>query len=50
MRGRSRKRRVGCDRITVAALDRPIGREVNGASMISGDVGKEGSAHKPGGT
>jgi len=35
-------------RLTVAAPDRSIGREINGVLGISGDVGKEGSAHKPG--
>ncbi len=27
----------------------PTGREISGTLVIDGDVGKEGSAHKPGG-
>jgi len=38
---------VGCGRITVAAPDRPTGREISVALIISGDIGKDGSAHKP---
>lgn len=31
------------------APDRPFGHEISGALVIGGDIGKEGSAHKPGG-